>query len=78
MGSANDIDLTQLYDASRSLAQGAITVPGYTADGWSTRMFSESGFLDPDMPIGDYSETELHDFLYKARQGQDQRHQPDL
>ena len=51
--------------------------PGHTADGWSTRMFSESGFLDPDM-IGDYSETELHDFLYKARQGQDQRHQPDL
>ena len=65
MGSANDIDLTQLYDASRSLNQGAITVPGYTADGWSTRMFSESGFFDPDKLIGDYSETELHDFLYK-------------
>ena len=65
MGSASDIDLTQLYDESKSLAEGAITVPGYTADGWSTRMFSESGFFDPDKPIRDYTETELHDFLYK-------------
>jgi excinuclease UvrABC ATPase subunit len=65
MGSATDIDLTQLYDASKSLAQGAITVPGYTADGWSTRMFSESGFLDPNKAIRDYTETELHDFLRK-------------
>ncbi len=65
MGSANDIDLTQLYDETKSLAEGAIKVPGYTADGWSTRMFSESGFFDPDKPIRDYSETELHDFLHK-------------
>jgi excinuclease UvrABC ATPase subunit len=65
MGSASDIDLTQLYDESKSLAEGAITVPGYTADGWSTRLFSESGFLDPDKPIRDYTETELHDFLHK-------------
>ena len=65
MGTANDIDLGQLYDESKSLAEGAITVPGYTADGWSTRMFSESGFFDPDKPIRDYTETELHDFLYK-------------
>ena len=65
MGSATAIDLTQLYDETKSLAEGAITVPGYTADGWSTRMFSESGFLDPDKPIRDYTETELHDFLHK-------------
>jgi excinuclease UvrABC ATPase subunit len=65
MGSANDIDLTQLYDETKSLAEGAIRVPGYTADGWSTRMFSDSGFFDPDKPIRDYSETELHDFLHK-------------
>jgi excinuclease UvrABC ATPase subunit len=65
MGSANDIDLTHLYDETKSLAEGAIKVPGYTADGWSTRMFSESGFFDPDKPIRDYSETELHDFLHK-------------
>jgi excinuclease UvrABC ATPase subunit len=66
MGSANDIDLTQLYDETKSLAEGAITVPGYTADGWSTRMFSESGFFDANKPIRDYSETELHDFLHKG------------
>ncbi len=65
MGSVNDIDLTQLYDESKSLLEGAISVPGYTADGWSTKLFAESGFLDPDKPIRDYSPTELHDFLYK-------------
>jgi len=65
IGSANDVDLTQLYDETKSLAEGAIRVPGYTADGWSTRMFSESGFFDPDKPIRDYSDTELHDFLHK-------------
>jgi excinuclease UvrABC ATPase subunit len=65
MGTASAIDLTQLYDETRSLNQGAIRVPGYTADGWSTRMFSESGFFDRDKPIGDYSATELQDFLYK-------------
>jgi len=65
MGSATAIDLTQLYDERKSLSEGAITVPGYTADGWSTRMFSESGFFDPDKPIRDYNKTELHDFLHK-------------
>jgi excinuclease UvrABC ATPase subunit len=65
MGTANDIDLTQLYDETKSLNEGAIKVPGYTADGWSTRMFSESGFFDPDKPIRDYSAQELHDFLHK-------------
>ena len=64
MGSASDIDLTQIYDESKSLAEGAITVPGYTADGWSTRIFKESG-LDPDKPIRDYTSKELHDFLYR-------------
>jgi len=65
MGNVNDIDLTQLYDDSKSLAEGAITVPGYTADGWATRMYAESGFFDANKPIRDYSETELHDLLYK-------------
>src|SRR4051794_8540646 len=65
MGSANDIDLTQLYDEKRSLAEGAITVPGFTTDGWGTGIFSGSGFLDPDKPIADYTEKERHDFLYK-------------
>jgi len=65
MGTAKDIDVTQLYDESKSLNEGAIRVPGYTADGWSTRMFSESGFFDPAKPIRDYTEAELHDFLYR-------------
>jgi excinuclease UvrABC ATPase subunit len=65
MGSVTDIDLTQLYDNSKSLAEGAITIPGYTADGWAVRIFSASGFLDPDKPIRDYTETELHDFLHR-------------
>jgi excinuclease UvrABC ATPase subunit len=65
MGTATDIALAQLYDDSKSLADGAITIPGYTADGWSVRYFSESGFLDPDKSIRDYTETERHDFLYR-------------
>src|SRR5438552_13160974 len=51
MGNATAIDLSQLYDESKSLKKGAIRVPGYTTDGWSTRLFSESGFVDPDKPI---------------------------
>jgi excinuclease UvrABC ATPase subunit len=65
MGTVNDIDLTQLYDQSRSLSEGAITVPGYKADGWSVRIFTESGFLDPDKPIEKYTKNELQDFLHK-------------
>jgi excinuclease UvrABC ATPase subunit len=65
MGSVNDIDLSQIYDATKSLADGAITVPGYKADGWSVRMFTESGFLDANKPIRKYTKKELHDFLYK-------------
>lgn len=65
IGKVNDIDLAQVFDASKSLAQGAITVPGYTPDGWYVRLFSESGFLDPNKPIEKYTKRELHDFLYK-------------
>ncbi|KQO06689.1 daunorubicin resistance protein DrrC [Agreia sp. Leaf244] len=64
MGKVNDIDLTQLYDDSRSLNEGALTIPGYTADGWGVRIFSGSGFLDADKPIRDYTTKELDDFLY--------------
>ncbi|WP_213816513.1 excinuclease ABC subunit UvrA [Glaciihabitans sp. dw_435] len=63
MGSVNDIDLTQLYDDSKSLNGGALTIPGYTADGWGVRIFTGSGFLDGDKPIRDYTKKELHDFL---------------
>ncbi len=65
MGTASAVDVTQLYDESKSLNGGAITVPGYTADGWSTRQYSESGFFDPDKPIRDYTKQELDDFLYR-------------
>ncbi len=65
MGSVTDIDVTQLYDPDKSLSDGAIKIPGYTADGWSTRMYSDSGFFDPKKKIRDYSETELHDLLRK-------------
>ncbi|MCU0301706.1 MAG: excinuclease ABC subunit UvrA [Candidatus Nanopelagicales bacterium] len=66
MGTVSDIDLTQLYDDTRSLAEGALTIPGYTTDGWYVRIFTSSGFLDPDKPIRDYSKRELEDFLHKA------------
>ncbi|MCU1419306.1 MAG: daunorubicin resistance protein DrrC [Mycetocola sp.] len=65
MGTVNDIDLTQLYDDSKSLADGAMTIPGYTADGWGVRIFTGSGFLDPNKPIRDYTKEELNDFLYR-------------
>src|ERR687889_269985 len=55
MGSVTDIDLTQLYDERKSLAEGSITIPGYTADGWAVRIYTESGFVDPDKPIQDYT-----------------------
>jgi excinuclease UvrABC ATPase subunit len=65
MGSVTDIDLSQLYDDSKSLNEGALTIPGYTADGWQVRIFTASGFLDPDKPIRKYTKQERHDFLYK-------------
>lgn len=65
MGRVNDIDLSQLFDESKSLLDGALTIPGYTVDGWMVRIFTASGFLDPAKPIRDYTEQERHDFLYK-------------
>jgi excinuclease UvrABC ATPase subunit len=65
MGTVTDIDVTQLYDDTKSLTEGALTIPGYNADGWNVRIFGESGFLDPDKPIREYTKKELHDFLYK-------------
>ncbi|HXA43262.1 MAG TPA: excinuclease ABC subunit UvrA [Candidatus Solibacter sp.] len=65
-GTVSDIDLTQLFDDSKSLAEGAITIPGYKTDSWwTTGIFIESGFLDPDKPIRKYTKKELDDFLYK-------------
>ncbi|MEF2976926.1 excinuclease ABC subunit UvrA [Subtercola sp. YIM 133946] len=63
-GAVSDFDLTQLFDDSKSLNEGAISVPGYTGDGWMVRIISGSGFFDPDMPIRDYSAKQMRDLLY--------------
>ncbi len=65
MGSVTDFDLSQLYDASKSLSQGALTIPGYSMDGWYGRIFTGCGFFDPDKPIRKYSKKELHDLLHR-------------
>ena len=66
LGMASDIDLTQLFDDSKSLAEGAITIPGYKVDSWwTTGIFIESGFLDPNKPIRKYTKKEREDFLHK-------------
>ncbi|MFC7430439.1 MULTISPECIES: ATP-binding cassette domain-containing protein [unclassified Agrococcus] len=65
LGRVNDIDLAQLFDDSRSLLEGAITVPGYTADGWLVRIFVASGFVPGDVPIRELTEQQRADFLYK-------------
>jgi len=64
-GSVTDFDLAQLYDDSKSLNEGALTIPGYSMDGWYGRIFKGSGFFDPDKPIRKFTTTELHDLLHK-------------
>jgi excinuclease UvrABC ATPase subunit len=64
-GTVTDIDLTQLYDASKSLADGALTIPGYKAGGWNYRLYAASGLVDPDKPIRNYTKKQLHDLLYR-------------
>ncbi|MEU8355974.1 excinuclease ABC subunit UvrA [Nonomuraea sp. NPDC048882] len=65
-GAVTDLDLTQLYDDSKSLAEGAFTIPGWKSDSfWTVRVYAESGFVDPDKPIRDYTKQELQDFLYR-------------
>jgi excinuclease UvrABC ATPase subunit len=64
-GAVNDIDLTQLYDDSKSLREGALTIPGYSMDGWYGRIFLGCGFFDPDKPIEKFTKKELGDLLYK-------------
>jgi len=64
-GSVNDIDLSALYDDSKSLNQGALTIPGYTMEGWYGRIFTGCGFFDPDKPIRDFNKKELHALLHK-------------
>ena len=65
MGSVSDFDLSALYDDRKSLNEGALTIPGYSMDGWYGRIFRGAGFFDPDKPIRKFSKKELHDLLYK-------------
>src|SRR5450755_4729840 len=64
-GTVTDIDLSALYDDSKSLNDGALTIPGYSMDGWFGRIFSGCGFFDPDKPIRKFTKKELHDLLHK-------------
>ena len=65
MGSVSDLDLTALYNANLSLNEGALTVPGYSMEGWYGRIFRGCGYFDPDKPIRDYNKKELHDLLHR-------------
>ncbi len=64
-GSVTDFDLTALYDDRKSLSEGALTIPGYSMDGWYGRIFSGSGYFDMDKPIAKYTKKELHNLLYR-------------
>ncbi|MBM4523071.1 ATP-binding cassette domain-containing protein [Rhodococcus hoagii] len=65
MGKVSDFDLTALYDDSKSLEEGALTIPGYSMDGWYGRIFRGCGFFDPDKPIAKFTKKQLNDLLYK-------------
>ncbi|WP_405429816.1 ATP-binding cassette domain-containing protein [Micromonospora sp. NBC_00617] len=65
MGAVTDFDLSALYDDSRSLNEGAITIPGYSMEGWYGRIFRGCGYFDPDKPIREYTKKELQDLLHR-------------
>jgi excinuclease UvrABC ATPase subunit len=64
-GTVSELDLGELFDETKSLAEGAITIPGYTGGGWNSRLYIESGFYDPDKPIRKFTKKEMHDFLHR-------------
>ncbi len=64
-GSVTDFDLSQMYDEGKSINEGALTVPGYSMEGWYGRIFGGCGFFDPDKPIRKFNKKELYDLLYK-------------
>ncbi|WP_066300084.1 ATP-binding cassette domain-containing protein [Arthrobacter luteolus] len=65
MGSVSDFDLTALYDDSKSILEGALTIPGYSMDGWYGRIFSNTGLFDAAKPISRFTKKELHALLYQ-------------
>jgi excinuclease UvrABC ATPase subunit len=64
-GTVSELDLAELFDETKSLADGAITIPGYTGGGWNSRLYAESGFYDPNKPVGKFTKKEMHDFLQR-------------
>jgi excinuclease UvrABC ATPase subunit len=64
-GAVTDFDLSALYDDSKSLMEGAITIPGYSMEGWYGRIYRGCGFFDPDKPIRKFTKKELHDLLHR-------------
>ncbi|MGO2096150.1 MAG: excinuclease ABC subunit UvrA, partial [Candidatus Microbacterium stercoravium] len=64
-GRVSDLDLSQLYDGTKSINDGAILVPGYKVGGWSVRFYAESGFFDADKPVNEFTDAELADFLHR-------------
>ncbi|WP_028660862.1 ATP-binding cassette domain-containing protein [Nocardioides insulae] len=66
-GTVSDLDLAVIVDESKSLNEGAILVPGYKADGWMVKGFAETGLLDGDKPVKDYTDAERHDFLHREK-----------
>jgi len=65
MGKVSDFDLTALYDDGKSLNEGALTIPGYSMEGWYGRIYRGCGFFDPDKPIAKFTKKQLNDLLYK-------------
>jgi excinuclease UvrABC ATPase subunit len=63
-GQISEIDLAAVVDESKSLNEGAILVPGYTADGWMVKQYAESGLFDPNLPIARYTKAKRDEFLY--------------
>ena len=64
-GSVTDFDLAALYDEDKSLNEGALSIPGYSMEGWYGRIFRGCGYFDPDKPIGKFNKRELHDLLHR-------------
>jgi excinuclease ABC A subunit len=64
-GAVTDFDLSVLFDDAKSLNEGALTIPGYSMDGWYGRIFRGCGFFDPDKPIAKFTKKQRHDLLYK-------------
>src|SRR6188474_702426 len=64
-GSVTDFDLTELYDDTKSLNEGALIIPGYSMEGWYGRIFRGCGYFDPDKPINEFTDQELDDLLYR-------------